>query len=66
MPLSFKELDNLNFRYVVSLNNLRLLAQENIVVDFSVCSHELIKIEIIVNFEKPVVAVTAIAAFNYL
>lgn len=66
MPLSFKELDNLNFRYVVSLNNLRLLAQENIVVDFSVCSLELIKIEIIVNFEKPVVAVTAIAAFNYL
>ena len=63
MPLSFKELDNLNFRYVVSLNNLRLLAQENIVVDFSVCSLELIKIEIIVNFEKPVVAIPAIAAF---
>lgn len=63
MPLSFKELDNLNFRYVVSLNNLRLLAQENIVVDFSVCSLELIKIEIIVNFEKPVVAIPAITAF---
>jgi hypothetical protein len=63
VPLSFKELDNLNFRYVVSLNNLRLLAQENIVVDFSVCSLELIKIEIIVNFEKPVVAIPAIAAF---
>lgn len=48
------------------MNNLRFLSEENIVVDLCVRLHQVIEIEVIIYFEKSLIAIASIALFHFL
>lgn len=60
---SFIKLNNLHFRNIVSLHNLRFLVNENLVVNASEWLHHFVKVDFAVEFEKLVVAIPAITSF---